>query len=150
MIQHTLRALLAAALLATGVAAANSPVQAADDPMSAITTAMQAGRLDEARNLLENVLTETPGNVEALLKLGGLELGSGHYDRSIDLMKKAASLDAESPRPFIGLAIAYVHQGRGSLAYSAIEEAVRRDPGKKAALQPLIDRLAERADDSPH
>ena len=50
----------------------------------------------------------------------------------------------------IGLALAYVHTGRGALAHGAIEEAVKRDPGKAATLKPLLERLEARSAPSPH
>lgn len=112
-------------------------------PIDQAATAIEEGAIDRARELLTGLLQSEPDNVEALLKLGGLELGSGKYAEAIELLKKAASLDAATPRPFIGLALAYVHTGRGVLAHAAIQEAIRRDPRKAEALKPLLDRLAQ-------
>lgn len=136
------RVLLTLALLSGPVAATT--------PMDEAASAIAAGSIDQARDVLNNVLKSEPDNVEALLKLGGVELGAGNYPAAIDLLKKAAALDANTPRPFIGLALAYVHTGRGALAHGAIEEAVKRDPGKAVTLKPLLERLEARSAPSPH
>ncbi|MCB1734488.1 MAG: tetratricopeptide repeat protein [Gammaproteobacteria bacterium] len=135
--------LVSFALLGGQVVAASAPIDQA-------ATAIAEGSVDQAREVLTDLLKTEPNNVEALLKLGGVELGAGNYPQAIDLLKKAASLDAATPRPFIGLALAYVHTGRGALAHAAIQEAVKRDPTKAETLKPLLERLEERSAPSGH
>lgn len=107
-------------------------------------THMQAGEADAARDVLRGIIDNDPKNFEAHVRLGGLELSTGHYSSAIEHLKMAAGLDQESPRPFIGLSLAYIHAGKNSLAMAATQEAIRRDPSKKEALQPLLDRFAEK------
>ncbi len=105
---------------------------------------LNAGENDAARDLLTFLLNTNPRNFEAQVRLGGLELASGHYPMAIKHLRIAAGLDSDSPRPFIGLSLAYMHTGQMSLAMASTEEAIRRDPSKKEALKPLLDRFAEK------
>ena len=48
------------------------------------------GDVDRARQLLEQVLVETPSNFEALRQLGEIELSTGEFKRAVDHLESAA------------------------------------------------------------
>ena len=56
----------------------------------------------------------------------------------IPAYQNVIGLDASNVRAWLGLGFAYLHTGKNSLSMAAFQEAIRLDPSKKAALQPML------------
>jgi cytochrome c-type biogenesis protein CcmH/NrfG len=69
------------------------------------------------------------------------------YDLAIDQFQQAAAIDANNAGAFIGLGVAYLHQGRAGPAKAALTEARRLAPDKAADIDRLIDSIEEAAGD---
>lgn len=140
----TLRPLLLALLLGVPV-----PVLAAG-ALEAGDAHWAAGRVAEAEASYRQALAERPDAVEPRMRLAGLHLSRQDYATAIPLFQQAISLDGTNDRAFIGLAIAYLHQGKTLMAEAALEEALRIDPSRRAALEPLLASIRQRQGAVPH
>jgi tetratricopeptide (TPR) repeat protein len=88
----------------------------------------QAGRLDEARRLYDLVLTQDPGNFDALQLSGVLRIQAGRPDEAVALIERAIQVQPDAAFAYGNLASALNSLGR-------LEEAVRRS-GQAIALKP--------------
>ncbi len=101
----------------------------------------KAGQLADAQKSFEAALAAEPGAVDIALKLAGLQLSNNDFAACIPAYQNAIGLDANSVRAWLGLGFAYMHTGKSSLSLAAFNEAIRLDPARKAALQPLLAKL---------
>jgi Tfp pilus assembly protein PilF len=116
---------------------------------SATTTALitqaeqhwKAGQLDLAQTTFKQALAAELGAVDIELKIAGLQLSNNDFAACIPSYQHVIGLDATSVRAWLGLGFAYLHTGKNSLSMAAFNEAIRLDPGKKEALQPMLAKL---------
>lgn len=135
---HLAAALLALALLTGGTARATAAVP---DLVRQGEQQWQAGLLAEAQKSFQAALTAQPRSVDIQLKLAGLQLSQNDFAACIPAYQRVIGQDAGNVRAWLGLGFSYLHTGKSSLSLAAFQEAIRLDPGKKAALQPLLDTL---------
>jgi tetratricopeptide (TPR) repeat protein len=141
--QHkTLCATLGLALALLGGPAA---VQARSAATEALLTQgdqqWKARQLEEAQKAFQLALKAEPGAVDIELKLAGLQLTNNDFAACIPSYQHIIGLDANNVRAWLGLGFAYLHTGKNSLSMAAFQEAIRLDPSKKAALQPMLAKL---------
>ena len=86
-------------------------------------------------------LAAEPASVDMELKLAGQQLSNNDFAACIPSYQHIIGLDPGSVRAWLGLGFAYLHTGKNSLSMAAFAEAMRLDPSKKAALQPLLAKL---------
>jgi len=101
----------------------------------------KAGQLVEAQDSFKAALAVESRSLEIHLKLAGLQLSNNDFAASITTYQNAISLDANNVRAWLGLGFSYLHTGKDSLAMAAFQEALRLDPDKKLALQPVLNKL---------
>jgi cytochrome c-type biogenesis protein CcmH/NrfG len=92
-------------------------------------------------SLAQAAPTAGPPSVESELKLAGQQLSNNDFAACIPSYQHIIGLDPGSVRAWLGLGFAYLHTGKNSLSMAAFAEAMRLDPSKKAALQPLLAKL---------
>jgi len=136
---HRAALLLTLALLGTG--AAQAMAAPAADLVSQGEQQWKAGQLADAQKSFQAALAAEPRSLDIALKLAGLQLSNNDFAACIPAYQNAISLDANSVRAWLGLGFAYLHTGKNSLSMAAFQEAIRLDPGKKAALQPMLAKL---------
>jgi Flp pilus assembly protein TadD len=82
-----------------------------------------------------------PGAVDIELKVAGLQLSNNDFAACIPSYQHIIGLDSNNVRAWLGLGFAYLHTGKNSLSMAAFNQAIQLDPGKKAALQPMLTKL---------
>ena len=136
---HFASLLLALALLGGGEAQATSA--SAGTLVSQGDQQWKAGQLADAQKSFQAALAVDPKSVDIQLKLAGLQLSNNDFAACIPSYQNAIGLDAGNVRAWLGLGFAYLHTGKNSLSMAAFQEAIRLDPSKKAALQPMLAKL---------
>jgi cytochrome c-type biogenesis protein CcmH/NrfG len=92
-------------------------------------------------SMAQAALAAGPPSVDMELKLAGQQLSNNDFAACIPSYQHIIGLDPGSVRAWLGLGFAYLHTGKNSLSMAAFAEAMRLDPSKKAALQPLLAKL---------
>jgi Flp pilus assembly protein TadD len=88
----------------------------------------QAGRLEEAKSLYQQVLESEPGNADALHLLGVVMLQSGRAERAVALLEHATRARPRNPAIHSNLGQAYLALQRTADAHGAFRRAARLDP----------------------
>ncbi len=133
----------AATLLAPCVWAANS---ATIDDTALIAEGNKhwaEGHLEDARKSFEQAVAANPRSTDAGMKLGGLLFSSRNYAAAIQTYQRTISLDAKNDKAWIGLGMAYLHDGQQDLSRAAFDEAVRVAPSRKPQLAELMTKPAK-------
>ena len=94
----------------------------------AATQAMQAGRLNDATRIWEQVHALAPEQPQALLHLGQHRLFLGEAKGAIELLERAAKVDATNPVVLLNLAAAYRALGDSQSELAALARALVIDP----------------------
>lgn len=118
-------------LLVTVCSAALLWPQDAGDPQRALGQAMEwisAGRIAEARQLLESLEKSQPANGEVLYRLGVLDLRDGDHAAAGRRLERAAELMPASPLPWLAVARVRLETGRKTEAIEAAEKANQLAP----------------------
>jgi len=97
----------------------------------------QAGRLEEARALYEQVLTAQPNHAEALHLLGYLWFQKGDAARALDLIARAVVLQPANPGYRYNRALILQQTGRLDDAAADFREVARLQPGDAGAWEGL-------------
>jgi len=105
---------------------------------------LKAGEIEEAVETLRQAVAADPTSSLAYTRLGGAQILHQEYDQGIESFKQAITLDGKNANAFVGMAVAYLHTDRYSLARGALEEAKRIDPTKQAEVDELIAWIEER------
>lgn len=135
---------LAALLLSLALLGANAAKATATAAAALVTQGEQqwkAGQMMDAQKSFQAALAAEPRSMDIQLKLAGLQLSNNDFAACIPAYQNAISMDASSVRAWLGLGFAYLHTGKNSLSMAAFQEAIRLDPSKKAALQPMLTKL---------
>jgi tetratricopeptide (TPR) repeat protein len=100
----------------------------------------------QAIALLQRVLREDPGMVEAWDQVAAFAIRLEHYDQAIDAYKHVIELDPKDPAAYLGAAAAMLKLRKldeaGAHAALAISVAGDRDAGGRAAGHELLARIA--------
>lgn len=135
---------LAALMLSLALLGANAAQATATVAAALVTQGEQqwkAGQMMDAQKSFQAALAAEPRSMDIQLKLAGLQLSNNDFAACIPAYQNAISMDASSVRAWLGLGFAYLHTGKNSLSMAAFNEAIRLDPSKKAALQPMLVKL---------
>lgn len=103
-----------------------------------------AGELEAAAADYRRAVELDPQAAPAKRKLGGVYLARHELTEAIEQFKAAIGLDPQDAGSFIGLGLAFVHQGKWGLAHAALSQAVEADPTRYEAVEPLMERIADR------
>ena len=98
-----------------------------------ISSPERARILDEAAEILKNVINENPESLDAHRKLMGVYLLKQDYSNAIRTMQSAITLSPEDPKLFISLAFLYEHSGALELAKGMLGQALKLDPDNEIA-----------------
>ncbi len=115
-----------------------APVLAAPDLQSLIATGnlqWQKGELAEAEASFRRAMDLAPASASAYARLGSLYLTQNRTGEAITIYQEAIMRDAENPRLFLALSIAYLHQSHYAMAQAMVEQALSLDPQLKDALK---------------
>ncbi|HWB53893.1 MAG TPA: tetratricopeptide repeat protein [Tepidisphaeraceae bacterium] len=105
---------------------------------------MQAGRPDEARHVLDEILRQNPDHFEALIHLARIERMAGHHANAVERLRHAVSLKKSDAQVRHALAEALSAAGDLPQAVSAYQKAIELQPGFSEAhyaLGCLLDRM---------
>jgi len=87
----------------------------------------QAGRLQQAAELYQQILTQYPGHAEALHLLGLIAYKTGHLDEAIGLISDAIKQDDTQAPYCFNLGVVLQKQGKLGEAADAYRKAVKRN-----------------------
>jgi tetratricopeptide (TPR) repeat protein len=119
---------------------AKLPADAGPAPGEALRQAVllqHAGRLAEARRVLEDVLGAEPGNADAAHLLGLIAFQEGDLERAAELMARSAAAAGPRADVSINLAHALARLGRLDEAAARLERAIAAQPANGALHQRL-------------
>jgi tetratricopeptide (TPR) repeat protein len=129
-----LRRLIAAAVLLTLQVSAGE----SESLLARGEALLKEGRIPEAVRTLRQAVAADPESSLAHTRLGGAQVLGQDYGAGIDSFRQAIGLDPRNADAFVGLAVAYIHSARYTLARAALVEAKRLDPSKTADADRLI------------
>jgi predicted O-linked N-acetylglucosamine transferase (SPINDLY family) len=99
-----------------------------DEKVNTSVLAHQAGRLAEAKQLYEEILSQDPNNITALHLLGVLRYQEGDARRAIELIEKALILKPDHAGAHNNLGIVLDEQGNLDEAVAAYQVALKLAP----------------------
>jgi len=140
---------LAAALFGQGAWAVDAAKPADATLIAQGSKHWEEDRLEDARKSFEKAVAANPGSKDAHMKLAGLQLSSRNYAAAIQAYQRTISLDGKNAKAWIGLGMAYLHDGQSELSRAAFEEAVRVDPSRKTQLAQLMTKPARQEAPAP-
>ena len=94
-------------------------------------------RNDEARTMLNAVLTQNPKQVETLLELGLLDLNEKKLKESQDLFRRAWEADPSNMRGLLGQSRAFLVDGQPDKAVQIVEAEAQKYPNRVDLLSAL-------------
>lgn len=97
--------------------------------------AMEAGDLDTARTLLEEILSLVPNNVLARYNLATVYSQTGDNDKAIEQLKAAIAVDPGHYLSYYGLALIYQGSGQFEQAYEAYQNVLKTAPRQEPRRQ---------------
>lgn len=103
-----------------------------------------AGKLDEALTILQQAVAADPTSSLARTRLGGIRVLRQEYAESIEEFQQAIMLDQQNSAAFIGMAVAYLHNGDYSLAKASLAEAGNIDPTKQSEIERIYAWIEQR------
>ena len=86
---------------------------------------IKAKDYDEARNVLEKALKQTPDDLSALRMMGTVLLLTEKYEESVTLFEDLVRRDPYKAEPFNHLAVACIRTGRLDRAHEALQQALK-------------------------
>lgn len=98
---------------------------------------IQAGRLDEARIYLEELLREDPKNVDLFYNLGMLYTDLGNPKKAIELLLQCIEISPSHVNAHVALGFAYMRAGDLKKAKEFTLKALEIDPNNPFALKNL-------------
>jgi predicted TPR repeat methyltransferase len=102
-----------------------------DKPAALLQQAVQLhqqGRLQEARDLYQQVLAQQPRQFDALHLLGVIERQQGDARRAVELIEAALQIDPNQARAHCNLGAALQDLGQPEAALASYDSALRLDP----------------------
>jgi tetratricopeptide (TPR) repeat protein len=104
----------------------------------------EAGKLDEAVQIIKQAIDKAPNSSLAYTRLGGVRVLRQEYSEGIKDFQQAIILDQNNASAFVGMAVAYLHMGQHNLAKAALDEAARIDPAKKPEIDKVLSWIDQR------
>jgi len=95
-------------------------------------------RLDEASSLDDGILKSEPGDVDALIERGQIQIAEGHPSEAVGTLQMALKNNPDSGMAYYHLGIAFDRLKNPRNAEVAWQEAVRRHPEMAEAHRALI------------
>jgi Tfp pilus assembly protein PilF len=111
---------------------------------------LKTGKVDKGLALFRKALEEEPSSSLAYTRIGGAQLLKQEYGPAIDSFRQAIVLEANNADAFVGMAMAYLHNGDYALARASLEEAKRIDPSKQTEIDNVIAYLDQREGGGAH
>lgn len=87
------------------------------------------GRLDEAKEIFEGIISDYPNNIEARFGLAELELYNGGFDSAQSLYTEALKRQGTNRKALLSLAVLAAETGKDSLSENYINQALRYHSG---------------------
>lgn len=112
----------------TAANTAHASVKAGDKKNQPFWTAEQSRQAELEKNY-KNAIAMNLGDKKAYAYLAGLYLTNNKTSKAIDAYQEAITHDAENPKLFAALSIAYLHHAKYDMASAMASEALRLDPG---------------------
>ena len=109
-------------------------------------SALGAGKQDVARRMLERVLAEDAGILDAHQMLGNLAAQEQHWTEAVASFRRALALDPEHKASLFGLANAYRKLGRPAEALVGFERLLALSPQDSKAALAAADLLAAKGE----
>jgi len=94
---------------------------------------MEAGQLEQALSLLEDVIDERPDFAEAWNNKGAIYLVTGNYPEAERCLEEALRIKPEYPKAQANLGSVYLKQGKTEKAIIAFKDALEIDPSNEEA-----------------
>ena len=113
-------------------------VLAAPDVQSLIDTGNRQwseGKTSEAEISFKQAISADPGSANAYSRLASLYLTENRLDEAISNYQEAIMRDAENPRLFLAVSVAYLHQAHYEMAQAMVQQALELDPQLEDALK---------------
>jgi tetratricopeptide (TPR) repeat protein len=95
--------------------------------------AMNAGRLDEAADLLQAIVNDFPDNADAWRTLGALRVQQGDEEAALEPLEHAVALAPDYARAWQQMGAIFLDQGRPAGAETSLNMAVEADPAEPYA-----------------
>ncbi|GEM_PF-2635433 len=92
------------------------------------TLYLRTGRYDQAKKLIDEILTENPNYVEALVNLGNYHFFKGEYEKSVEAYRRALDMGGNLPHVWNNMGAAYANLGKIKDAREAFAKALEMDP----------------------
>jgi tetratricopeptide (TPR) repeat protein len=96
-----------------------------------------SGRLEEAKNVFEEILLEDPKNADVLYNLGMCFTDLGQPDDAITVLKKSIGYNPKYSNSYVALGYAYAKTGDRESATKYFLEALQLDPDNSYAMRNL-------------
>lgn len=109
-----------------------------------------AGKLDDALSTLQQAVSKDPTSSLAHSRLGGIRVLRQEHSESIKDFQQAIMLDQNNSSAFVGMAVAYLHTSRYSMARAALDEAAKIDPAKKPEIDKVLAWIEQRTKATAH
>jgi len=98
------------------------------DPMSSAIRAIEQGRLQNAEQILGQILQEDPDNVNALMNLAIVQLKNGQPENALEGFIQVAKQAPKDPRPLEYAASIQMDNNHWPEAMALLTEALRLEP----------------------
>lgn len=96
-----------------------------------------SGRLEEAKNVFEEILLEDPRNPEVLYNLGMCFTDLNHPDKAVTVLKKSIEYNPNHSNSYVALGYAYTKMGDSESAKKHFLNALKLDPNNSYAMRNL-------------
>jgi tetratricopeptide (TPR) repeat protein len=120
--------------------------QSAAEVLAAGLAAHEAGRIDEAQRLYEQLLQDDPTNRFALYNLGVIAQGRGDHDAAVERYDAALAVDPKFVSALYNRGVAYESLGRNENAEADFGAVLGLDPKHARAMYHLGSLLIARGD----
>jgi tetratricopeptide (TPR) repeat protein len=105
----------------------------------AIKKAIQAGQLDQARQLVQKERKNAPQAVQWLFMEGVIQAQQGQIDKAIDTFKQITQTHPEQSEAYNNLGVLYASKGQLEASKAFLEKALQTHPSYAAAHRNLSD-----------
>jgi tetratricopeptide (TPR) repeat protein len=105
----------------------------------AIKKAIQAGQLDQARQLVQKERKNAPQAVQWLFMEGVIQAQQGQIDKAIDTFKQITQTHPEQSEAYNNLGVLYAAKGQLEASKALLEKALQTHPSYAAAHRNLSD-----------
>ncbi len=90
---------------------------------------IQAGKHDEAKSILEQMMVVDPKHARVRLLVAELQLATGAKRAALQIFSQLTRIPELAARAYQGMGIVHLLEGRGDKGFRALTESVEIDPG---------------------